>query len=106
MANRYWVGQAVTVKGTYTNAATSALVDPDDACVDVVSPTGKVTTYKYTDVPSKVTKVAVGIYSHDIDTTAGDGRWQYRWWSPAGGSGVQTADAGEFFIMPFPVPTP
>ena len=106
MANRYMVGQGVTVKGTYTNAATGAFVDPDDACVDILDPMGDLTTYKYTDTKTLVTKASTGIYTFNVDTTDSDGRWQYRWWSPPGMSGVQTADSGEFFVEPFPTPTP
>jgi hypothetical protein len=106
MPNRYLVGQAVTVKGTYTYAPTGAAVDPVNACVDIVAPTGKVTTYKYTDVATKVVKVSTGIYTYDVDTTGGDGRWQYRWWSPPDISGIVTASASEFIVAPFPAPTP
>ena len=103
MPNHYLVGASVTVTGTYTNVKTGALVDPSDACVDIVTPTGKLTTYRYTDVNTKVAKVSTGVYSYDIDTSALPGRWQYRWWSPPT---VQTAGAGEIIIDPFPSPTP
>ena len=105
-ANYYTVGQSVTVTGTYTNAATGAKVDPDDACVDVMAPTGTLTTYKYTDVGTKVVRVSTGVYSYAVDTTGLAGRWQYRWWSPSGISGVQTASAGTFFVNAFPAATP
>ena len=101
--NRYLVGASVTVTGTYTNHQTGNLTDPTDARVDVVSPTGQVTTYTYLN--SQVVKVGVGIYSYAVDTTGLPGRWQYRWWSPAGSS-VQTAGSNEFFINPFPTTTP
>lgn len=96
------VGQSVTVQGTWTNKATGVVADPSDARVDVVDPTGKVTTYTYLN--AQVTKVSTGVYTYAIDTTAKDGRWQYRWWSPPGV--VQTAAAGEFIVDPFPQVTP
>lgn len=103
-ANTYTVGQSVTVTGTFTNAATGAKVDPDDACVDVMAPNGRVTTYKYSLLT--VVKVATGVYTYAIDTTALAGRWQYRWWSPFGMLGVQTASSGTFFVSAFPAATP
>ena len=102
--NRYTVGAAVTVTGTFTNSQTGTTVDPSDARVDVVSPTGIETTYTYSG--GAVVKLAVGIYTYDIDTTGLVGRWQYRWWSPPGPGAIQTAGANEFFVNPFPSSTP
>lgn len=104
--NRYTVGAAVTVTGTFTNSLTGATVDPSDANVDVVSPTGAKTTYSYSGGSGAVVRLAVGIYTYDIDTTGLVGRWQYRWWSPPAPGGVQTAGANEFFVNPFPSTTP
>jgi hypothetical protein len=100
--NHYTVGQAVTVQGTWTNKSTGVAVDPSDARVDVVSPTGTVTTYTY--LLGQVTKVSTGVYTYVIDTTATPGRWQYRWWSPPGV--VTTAQAYEFYVDPFPAMLP
>lgn len=49
--------------------------------------------------------MSTGVYTYTVDTTALPGRWQYRWWSPPGGT-VQVAGASEFMVDPFPVPTP
>jgi len=75
------------------------------ACVDVVDPTGKTTTYRTDDVGSPIVRASSGVYTLDVDTSAKPGRWQYRWWSPPGGS-VQTAGAGEFLVSAFPAPVP
>ena len=71
----------------------------------MADPTGKVATYRSDDPGTPVTHPSTGVYGYAIDTTAKPGRWQYRWWSPAGGS-VQTAGRGFFFVDPFPSPTP
>lgn len=100
--NHYMVGDLPSVQGSWTNKITGDPVDPTDACLDVLSPTGGIATYKYS--LGQVTKTATGVYTHNIDTTASNGRYQYRWWSPPGVA--QTASAGEFMVDPFPVPTP
>jgi hypothetical protein len=102
VSNHYTVGQQVTVQGTWTNKSTGAAVDPSDARLDVVSPTGVVTTYTY--LLGQVMKASTGIYTYAIDTTNAPGRWQYRWWSPPGV--VATAAMSEFFVDPFPIMTP
>jgi hypothetical protein len=101
--NHYLIGASVTVTGTFTNHANGNPTDPTDARVDVVDPTGHLTTYTYQG--TQVTKVSVGVYTYDIDTTGKVGRWQYRWWSPPGTS-VQVAGANQFIIDAFPFSTP
>ena len=103
--NHYVVGASVSVTGTYTNHQTGALTDPTDAKVDIVSPTGVLTTYAYSDVSTLVIKVSVGVYRFNVNTAGLPGRWQYRWWSPPGSS-VQVAGKNEFIIDPFPTSTP
>jgi hypothetical protein len=102
-ANHYMVGSSVTVTGTYTNRQTGALTDPTDAKVDVVDPKGRKITYTYLN--AEVVKISTGIFTYDVDTTGQPGRWQYRWWSPAGTS-VQVAAANQFIVDPFPLTTP
>jgi hypothetical protein len=101
--NHYPVGQGVTVKGTFTNTASGATVDPTDAIVDVLDPTGVTNTYHY--VGGAVVKVSAGVYTYSIDTTAKAGRWQYRWYSP-GGTTVAAAGFGEFIVDAWPQATP
>lgn len=103
--NHYTVGTAVTVTGTWTNKATGTPVDPSDARVDVVGPNGVSTTYTYSGGTGTVTRTSAGVYTYTVDTTNNYGRWQYRWWSPAGIS-VQTAGMNEFIVDPFPIANP
>jgi hypothetical protein len=99
--NRYTIGEPVLLTGTWTSPA-GALFDPSNASVDVVDPSGRSTTYTYLN--AQVQKSSTGIYTYTVDTTAKSGRWQYRWWSP--GPTGQAAQNDQFFVDPFPSPTP
>lgn len=93
---RYIVGSAVTVTGRFTDV-NGALQDPSDAQCRVVDPTGE----------SEViagTRVSTGVYTVVLDTTGKVGRWQYLWFSP--GPIGQSAATNQFFVDPFPTPTP
>ncbi len=96
MTTRYTIGSQVVVTGTYTTS-TGSLIDPTDARVDIVAPTGVSTTYTYSG--SEVTKVSTGIYTYTVDTTGKFGRWSYRFWSPNPGG---AAGSGDFIVNPFP----
>jgi hypothetical protein len=102
--NHYPLGQSVTVVGTFTNAVTKVVVDPSNALLDVLDPAGKVTTYTYQ--LGQVTKASTGAYQYAIDTTALAGRWQYRWYSPAGSPLVAAAGFNSFIVDEWPVATP
>ncbi len=97
--NRYTVGQAVILTGTYTTPA-GALQDPTAAHVTVVDPTGLSTDF----TALQLVHVSTGVYTYTVDTTGKVGRWQYLWWSP--GPVGQSADNNEFFTDPFPSLTP
>jgi hypothetical protein len=98
--NRYTVGALIQVQGQYQDAAGN-LVDPTDARVDVLDPTGTTTTYAYSGGSGDVQRASTGVYTYAYSATLG-GRVQWRFWSPPGAG--QTADKGQFLIMPFPQP--
>jgi len=102
--NRYILGNPVTMTGSYQNPLTKAYVDPTDARVDVVDPTGATTTYAYTGGAGPVSKASTGIYFYSVDTGTLFGRYQYRWWSP--GPTAKGAGASEFYIDPFSAAIP
>lgn len=102
--NRYIVGNPVTLTGTFQNPVSKALVDPTDARVDVVDPTGTSTTYAWTNGTGPVLHVSTGVFTYLLDTASLFGRYQYRWWSP--GPTAKGAGFNEFFIDPFATPTP
>ena len=81
-----------------------ALIDPSEASVDVLDPTNTLTTYAYDGGHGDVSRVSTGVYAYNVDTTDLAGRWQWRFWSPPGQG--QTADAGQFIVMPFPAAIP
>lgn len=97
--NSYVVGDLPTVQGTWTNKATGTPLDPTDARLDVLDPTGVLTTYTY--ALGQLTKASTGVYTRNLDTTGKAGRWEYRFWSPPGLA--QTASAGAFMVTPWPV---
>ena len=97
MTNRYTIGAQVIVKSAFTDPSSGAALDPTDARVDVVGPSGISTTYTYG--LGQVSKVSTGVYTYTVDTTAKAGRWSYRWWSP---TPIGAANASDFIVDPFP----
>jgi hypothetical protein len=91
----YLVGAQVVVTATFSSPL--GPIDPTDARVDVLNPSGITTTYSYS--MAQVTKVSTGVYSYTIDTTGKTGRWNYRWWSPPP---IGAAGSGGFVVDPFP----
>jgi hypothetical protein len=72
-------------------------VDPTSPRVDVVDPTGHLSTFSGV----QITRVSTGVYNYTIDTTGEIGRWSYRWWSPPP---IGAAGQSTFIVDPFPNP--
>ncbi len=97
--NRYTVGNGVVLTGTFTTPA-GVPQDPTAATLKVVDPTGVATTY----TGAQLVHPSAGIYTYVVDTTGKVGRWQYMWSSP--GPTGQAAGMNQFYVDPFPSPTP
>ncbi len=74
MADRFVVGDTVTLSNTFKVAGTAT--DPTTVTLVVTDPAGTATTYTYAG--STITKTATGVYTKNI--TAGTaGMWSYTW---------------------------
>ena len=91
MPNRYHIGQAVRITGTFRDEA-EAVFDPGTVKCDITIPDGTTTTYTY-PTDSEITKVSTGIYRIDLETPTA-GVYHYAWYSTSPG----TADQNRFII--------
>ena len=74
MADRFVVGDTVTLTNTFAVAGTAT--DPTAVTLVVTDPAGTATTYTY--ALAEITKSATGVYTKNI-TADSAGRWSYRW---------------------------
>lgn len=74
MADRFVVGDTVTLTNTFAVAGTNT--DPSTVALTVTDPAGSATTYTYAG--GTVTKTATGIYTKDI-TASTTGTWLFTW---------------------------
>lgn len=73
------------------------LTDPSTVTVSWRDPSGSVTTDTY---PVGITKVGVGLYTAQIDTTGKPGLWIYEW---KGSGGIQAIAASSFNVQSPPI---
>lgn len=74
MADRFVVGDTVTLTNTFAVAGTNT--DPTAVSLVVTDPSGNADTYTYAG--ATITKTATGIYTKNI-TADEAGRWSYKW---------------------------
>lgn len=101
MPNRYLAGDVVHITGTFTDPQNAnAPIDPTTVTLRVWTRGTTGNTYTY-GVDNEVTKLEVGTYAADIDTTdnpglpGGSTTWNYEWSSTGVG---QAADAETFTV--------
>jgi hypothetical protein len=95
MSTRYIAGTQVVVQGAFSGPV--GAIDPTDARVDIVDPSGNLVTYS----GAQITRVSTGLFTYIVDTTGSVGRWQYRWWSPPP---LGASMSGDFIVDAFPDP--
>lgn len=74
MADRFVVGDTVTLTNTFAVAGTNT--DPSTVTLAVTDPTGTTTSYTYAG--GTITKSATGVYTKNI-TASTAGIWSYKW---------------------------
>jgi hypothetical protein len=95
MIKVYALGQLVRVTGLFEDDAGTD-IDPATVTLEVLSPSGVVSTYVYQGSPDTVERDSVGNYH--VDVTANEiGDWFYVWTSTGTGQG---AEEGQFMVAP------
>jgi hypothetical protein len=86
--NSYDCGDQVIMQGTFTVAATGALIDPTNVFFQYKAPTLPVTivTWQF-GVDPEVTNSSVGVYQVTL-TVNTTGNWHYRFYSTGTGTGA------------------
>lgn len=85
----YVIGDLVRLKVTWRDAA-GALVDPTTITCRVKNPAGTVTVYTY--ALGQVVRESIGVYHYDVDTSALNGTWSYRWEGTGAAVGAEEGD--------------
>lgn len=85
MAETYYRGQRVRVRGNYEDLANNAWVDPAGVACYIRKPDGTTTTYTYQ--AGQVQKASVGVYYLEVDADQ-VGIWSYRWESTGANTGA------------------
>jgi hypothetical protein len=97
MANIYDQGSTVALQSSppFTNALTSALIDPSTVKLVITKPDGTVLRYTY-GVDAQVTRLSVGLYQCLVVADVA-GTWQYHWYAPS--STITAASAQNWFTV-------
>ncbi|MBP7594300.1 MAG: hypothetical protein KA755_01475 [Candidatus Microthrix sp.] len=92
MADRFYVGDTVTLSNTFKVAGTAT--DPTTISLTVTDPSGTATTY--THAGSTITKTATGVYTKDLAAPSA-GLWSYKWTGTGTAADVEN---GSFHVEP------
>ena len=92
MADRFVVGDTVTLTNTFAVAGTAT--DPTAVTLVVTDPAGNTDTYTYAG--ATITKSATGVYTKNI-TADSAGRWTYTW---TGTGTAADVESGTFDVHP------
>jgi hypothetical protein len=88
MADTYYLGARVLIRGAYEDMLNNVWVDPPGVACQLRKPDGTVTEYAYDTGNGPVQRASLGNYYYLTPATDQPGEWHYRWDSTGENTGA------------------